>query len=213
MLFGAIRAQLMCRSARRRPPRSSRRFGGPQRIERLQHPHPLDIFVDIALAQMRIRSAEHTLVVARQSNQCTCRAPNCTIRNHYYVSPLRKRETSASRHRRASTNVTQPRTGWRELERKTLCSGNAGKTIIDREGARVGTDGARPNRYPYRRSKDRHFRASIVKEGGKYRLTAQRLREQADRQHDRAIRAQYRKIADRYDELAEQVEAAARRAD
>jgi len=52
-----------------------------------------------------------------------------------------------------------------------------------------------------------------VKEGEKYRLAAQRLREQADLQSDHAIGEQFRKIADRYDELAEQVEAAARRAD
>jgi hypothetical protein len=52
-----------------------------------------------------------------------------------------------------------------------------------------------------------------VKEGEKYRLTAQRLREQADQQLDHAISEQFRKIADRYEELAEQVEAAARRAD
>jgi len=52
-----------------------------------------------------------------------------------------------------------------------------------------------------------------VKEGEKYRLTAQRLREQAELQLDRAIGDQFRKIADRYDELAEQGEAAARRSD
>lgn len=52
-----------------------------------------------------------------------------------------------------------------------------------------------------------------MKEGEKYRLTAQRLREQAELQLDRAISDQFRKIADRYDELAEQVEAAARRSD
>ncbi|HXE27358.1 MAG TPA: hypothetical protein VN656_02535 [Stellaceae bacterium] len=58
-----------------------------------------------------------------------------------------------------------------------------------------------------------HFRVLTVKEGEKYRLTAQRLREQAELQLDRAISDQFRKIADRYDELAEQVEAAARRSD
>ena len=52
-----------------------------------------------------------------------------------------------------------------------------------------------------------------VKEGEKYRVAAQRLREQADLQLDHAISDQFRKIADRYDELAQQVEAAARRAD
>jgi hypothetical protein len=52
-----------------------------------------------------------------------------------------------------------------------------------------------------------------VKEGEKYRLTAQHMREQADLQLDRTVSAQFRKIADRYDELAEQVEAAARRSD
>jgi hypothetical protein len=52
-----------------------------------------------------------------------------------------------------------------------------------------------------------------LKEGETYRLTAQRIREQAERQLDHAISEQFRKIADRYDELAEQVEAAARRAD
>lgn len=58
-----------------------------------------------------------------------------------------------------------------------------------------------------------HFRVSTVKEGEKYRATAQRLREEADRQHDHLIGDQFRKIADRYDELAQQVEATARRAD
>lgn len=57
------------------------------------------------------------------------------------------------------------------------------------------------------------YRVSTVNEGEKYRLAAQRLREQADLQRDHAIGEQYRKIADRYDELAEQVEAAARRSD
>jgi hypothetical protein len=52
-----------------------------------------------------------------------------------------------------------------------------------------------------------------VKEGEKYRLTAQRLREQADLQLDHTISEQFHKIADRYEELAEQVEAATRRSD
>jgi hypothetical protein len=57
------------------------------------------------------------------------------------------------------------------------------------------------------------FRVLIVKEAEKYRLAAQRLREQADLQPDHAISEQFRKIADRYDELAEQVKAVLRRAD
>ena len=52
-----------------------------------------------------------------------------------------------------------------------------------------------------------------MKDGEKYRLTAQLLREQADLQLDRTISEQFHKIADRYEELALQIEAAARRAD
>ena len=78
----------------------------------------------------------------------------------------------------------------------------------------LGHNGARRDDPIRWRSADRIiFEQSMVKEGEKYRLTAQRLRDQAERQHDHAIGEQYRKIADRYDELAKQVEASARRSD
>src|SRR5690349_20525972 len=70
--------------------RSSRRAGSAQLVERAQHAHPFDVLLDIAVAQMRVRAAEHALVIARHRSQRMGRAPNRTIGNHACsFSPLR----------------------------------------------------------------------------------------------------------------------------